>query len=381
MRRHNPAPEEELLYGGKYSNIERQRHEPGWRNEKYDPEQKDYSYGEFKDDPQGEFITSNYWTGSDYSGSFVEKSNHKELLEQFGKLPGVHELSGDMGTYGLVFHVPTVMTWDESPRTTLIEILRGLEGYSLIDEEAHSMMEFEAQTEAWDDWARSDFEREIAKAYDFDSIEVLDADAFVRFFEKARERANEYWEAESGGNVYIRLERIVDKMTDPDIGLLLRDKVIEVVFNDDDERTAEEYLALVPPADVPGQTKMFGANPRGRASRANPADYPWVREHGADYDVPDEIQRLADAGLATDASWHNDTSPHFEIPGRNGYTVGIWVDHPDPDQRELGGTKRFGVEVTNPSGSMKNDGFLFQTDDAQEAVRFAQQAAGQTWRF
>jgi len=119
-----------------------------------------------------------------------------------------------------------------------------------------------------------------------------------------------------------------------------------------------------------------------REHLARKANYPWVREHGADYDVPNEIQRLVREGEATDASWHNDIAPHFEIPGRNGYIVGIWVQHPDPDQRESGSyEKRFGVEVTNPSGSMKDDGFMFETDDARKAVAFAQRASEKAWEF
>jgi hypothetical protein len=282
MRRRNPGSEEEALYGG--NQIERMKFRVDhWNRDPYEPSATQYSYDQFKPDPAGEFITSNLWTGSDYSGSLVEKSNQKELLEQFGKLPGVHELYGDMGTYGLVFHVPTVMTWDESPRTALIDMLKGLENYPLIDEEAHSMMEFEAQQEAWSDWAASDFKRELEKSAELYDLEVLDDDAFLRFFEQVRDRANVYWETETGGNVYIDLKRIADKVTDKDLGLLIRDKVISVTFDDDDERTPEEYLALVPPRDVPGQLKMFGANPRRRELSVDELAYTWGEDRDGEY--------------------------------------------------------------------------------------------------
>lgn len=263
MSRRKSSFEEAMLYGS--PSTERMRwKEDHWNRDPYDPEAKSYSYGQFVPDPDGEFISSNLWTGSDYSGSLVEKSNQKELVEQFGKLPGVHELSGGHNTYGLVFHVPTVMTWDESERTTLIDMLQGLENYPLINEEAHSLLEFEAQQEAWDDWAGRDFVREITKEYQLYDLTVLDEDAFLRFFEEMRERANEYWEIETGGSAHIRLERIAKKMTDRDLGKLLRDKVIEVEFDSDDERTPEEFVALVPKPDVPGQIKMsFRQNRRG----------------------------------------------------------------------------------------------------------------------
>jgi len=131
-----------------------------------------------------------------------------------------------------------------------------------------------------------------------------------------------------------------------------------------------------------GKAWSLAKNIMVREHLAREAKHLWVREHGADFDVPDEIQQLVNSSLATDASWHNDIAPHFEIPGRNGYSVGIWVQHPDPDQRESGSyEKRFGVEVTNPSGSMKDDRFMFETDDVREAIAFAQQAAQKTWKF
>ena len=62
-------------------------------------------------------------------------------------------------------------------------------------------------------------------------------------------------------------------------------------------------------------------------------DY-WRTEFGGGYAVPPEITA---AGLV-DCSWHNDVCPSFCLPEQADHegAVRLWVDHPDPDQRERG---------------------------------------------
>ena len=68
----------------------------------------------------------------------------------------------------------------------------------------------------------------------------------------------------------------------------------------------------------------------------------WITEFGSDYDVPARITTAPDL---PDASWHNDACPAF---GRNADATDImlWVEHPDPDKRELDGG-RFTVSYAN----------------------------------
>ena len=90
----------------------------------------------------------------------------------------------------------------------------------------------------------------------------------------------------------------------------------------------------------------------------------WVTEFGADYDVPDAIAALGDR------SWHNDACPSFgDLEG----DVRVWVEHPDPGQRESGGP-RFAVTPAAADGAV-----TCRTDDPVEAVdayREAERIAG-----
>jgi hypothetical protein len=61
-----------------------------------------------------------------------------------------------------------------------------------------------------------------------------------------------------------------------------------------------------------------------------------------DYPVPGEIDGPATAGVIVDTSWGNDSCPTFEMY-RHGQGIRIWVDHPDPRQREMKNPERFTV--------------------------------------
>lgn len=94
------------------------------------------------------------------------------------------------------------------------------------------------------------------------------------------------------------------------------------------------------------------------------ADALWVREFGAEYDVPAIV-----AQTLADQSWHNDTCPSFGYfsTGDSERAVRLWVEHPDPMKRETGfGSKRFTVLVYSDHG----DTFTaHEGNDTAEALR------------
>lgn len=89
----------------------------------------------------------------------------------------------------------------------------------------------------------------------------------------------------------------------------------------------------------------------------------WEAEHGNDFDVPVEVSMLE--GIR-DISWHNDTCPRFAVT-EDGSGANLWVDHPDPDHREML-NKRF--LVINQAGdcASPDDEELYEGDDVHEAI-------------
>lgn len=153
-----------------------------------------------------------YTGGSDYGGSgLVSKANFETLREEAERL-SEDELGGDTswyqvfygghGTYEIAFHV------DKTP-TEIIEMLSGLSDYPLIDDNKHSDLEHEAEEEAWNNWAESDYRSALGKKFDGDASEV-DDDVLKKHFYEAMEDANENWVNEQGDEMWINVGKVAE---------------------------------------------------------------------------------------------------------------------------------------------------------------------------
>lgn len=86
----------------------------------------------------------------------------------------------------------------------------------------------------------------------------------------------------------------------------------------------------------------------------------WRQEFDESYDVPEVI---TNDPLVFDNSWHNDVCPSYQMAfGDNTYDVRLWVNHPDPKQREMPEWPRFQVTSTFL------DETLFETETNVEAA-------------
>jgi hypothetical protein len=89
----------------------------------------------------------------------------------------------------------------------------------------------------------------------------------------------------------------------------------------------------------------------------------WIVEHGEEYEVPAEITGIE--GIV-DLSWHNDTCPRFSVRD-DGIGPSIWVEHPNPDEREVL-HHRYLVIVQLDEISSSDDVELYRGDDVTAAV-------------
>jgi hypothetical protein len=90
----------------------------------------------------------------------------------------------------------------------------------------------------------------------------------------------------------------------------------------------------------------------------------WIEEHGDDYAVPVEVTRLE--GIR-DLSWHNDTCPRFGVNG-DGIGPNLWVDHEDPERREMHPTPRYTVINQTHDCESSDDVEVYRGDDVREAI-------------
>jgi hypothetical protein len=159
-----------------------------------------------------DFFTSDYLSGSDYcSSGSVEVSNHRVFLEKYGELPNVHDVYGGYGTFAVAVRLDSI-----TPE--MLEDFAALENYPVLNDEDHSEVEMEAENEAWENCYRSDFTRELSKAFPEheDTIASWSNEQVDTLFYALMERTNTYWEHESGNNAYVHLERVIKGATEQD---------------------------------------------------------------------------------------------------------------------------------------------------------------------
>jgi hypothetical protein len=96
-----------------------------------------------------------------------------------------------------------------------------------------------------------------------------------------------------------------------------------------------------------------------------------------DYPVPPEIEELVASGMIQDTSWGNDICPSFEMH-RHGQGIRIWVDHPDPERREMKNPQRFFISplVWDASGGAwvipESSTPLLTTDSIADVLSFVE---------
>ena len=171
----------------------------------------------------------------DYDNSCsVERSNNRVFWDtpEYASVPGVRRYSGSYGGVGILV-ASWAMAWVE-PGTSpvwngqswtpgipvLVEMLDQLEDYPVLDDDDLSQFELDADSEAWDDWARRDYVRELVKHLDLDQLEDVYDDTnekhreiIFEVFSTVAERIGEYWRDDGPGR-YIDVERIA-RATEP----------------------------------------------------------------------------------------------------------------------------------------------------------------------
>lgn len=101
-------------------------------------------------------------SGGDYSGSDVSIANYRYMLREFTPKEGVISYYGGYGGYGILLIVPNLKI---KTRERVVDILQDLKDYPVIDEELFSEVTAELEQQAWHDWIKEAFRREIKEKF------------------------------------------------------------------------------------------------------------------------------------------------------------------------------------------------------------------------
>ena len=161
------------------------------------------------------------WPGG-YDAPSIIRSNARVFRDNFSK--ELAAADGDADGCSLDIRYVT---------QEMLETLAALESYPLISEDDHSELEMDLQSEAYEDWGRDDFRKEVGERLqelapdDADSYwgselaDTIAGDVLDDWFRSASEQAGEYWEEESGGSQWISVKRVAAVLTVADLSEMI----------------------------------------------------------------------------------------------------------------------------------------------------------------
>jgi hypothetical protein len=181
--------------------------------------------------PKCPWYESKHSTGSDYNGDLGNRSNYEVLLEMCEDAdqdpsvvpdhcrPFFVIMSGGYNTFAIALHA-------ERTPDDIFDAVYNMENHGILDEDHWTNLEFEAENEAWENWAEGDYRRALENALNkvlYDLAEENDIDLDDEFnldnvdlsghFHHWAEVAGEYWETE-GQDRIIDVDAIAQRAAD-----------------------------------------------------------------------------------------------------------------------------------------------------------------------
>lgn len=156
------------------------------------------------------YLIPKYMSYGDYDNScMVERSNRKLFLQEYGELSGVYTIFGGYGSKGIALSIKWMLDpINEESAQSIIDLLKDLNNYPCIDDEDMSNMEYEAFSEALEDYGIGDTCRALSKKY---GITVYDYnhDKMKELILDVDRSGNPVFMIESGGLCYIDIDDMI----------------------------------------------------------------------------------------------------------------------------------------------------------------------------
>jgi hypothetical protein len=127
----------------------------------------------------------------------MARANREALERMASPAPWIRDEGGDLYIGG------------QCNDETVIRALQALEAYPCIDEDLQSSLMCEAETEAWDNWAGREFERDLIAALGKGDVKEWNQDLKGLFFDTLHNGHHETIEESDGGVVFSRWGDII----------------------------------------------------------------------------------------------------------------------------------------------------------------------------
>jgi len=154
------------------------------------------------------YLMHDYTQMGDYGGSLVEKANYEVLTDEYGFI----KVFGGYGSISCMISIQSLIDMPEDKSDAILDVLEGLSDYPLIDDDELNQQEQEQIEESWNNWTEYDFKRAIGAKFDID-LDDYEYDDLRPLFDELSKKANEYWINESGYDMWINVEKVVNALT------------------------------------------------------------------------------------------------------------------------------------------------------------------------
>lgn len=155
-------------------------------------------------------------SGSDYSGSDVEKSNYEALKRDYLKRSKyVYDVAGGHGTYAIAFNLTRLKG---KLAEELADTFKSLSDYPLYDEDHWSELQTRQEEEDWASWIEGDFKRELKKSLEKLGVGVYEigegiieggsVNSLWDIYLELKEATNTEYIIEEGCSGYVDLEKL-----------------------------------------------------------------------------------------------------------------------------------------------------------------------------
>jgi hypothetical protein len=142
-------------------------------------------------------------SGSDYSGSMYNESNHKVFLAEHGDVPGIYDVWGGYGSFGVAIRLDALANED------IKRDIETMEAYGILSDEDYYELQNEYINKDWEEYVRDDFLKQVRESDPCLNNLKLSKPKLGELFQECSSETGEYWEDEGPHQVFIRLEKII----------------------------------------------------------------------------------------------------------------------------------------------------------------------------
>jgi hypothetical protein len=131
------------------------------------------------------------------------ESNHRVFLDEHKDVPGIYDVWGGYGSFGVAIRLDALANED------IKRDLTNMEENGVLSDEDYYELQDSYINESWEEYTRDDFIKQVRESDSFLIDLKISKPKLLELFQECTSETGEVWEDEGPHQVYIRLDKIV----------------------------------------------------------------------------------------------------------------------------------------------------------------------------